>query len=514
MPKKTVRLFAIVIALTVVFISGCPKSRVRVPEPDSETSNAIPDFEPEPMKPSVKKIESIELNRNDLMRIGRTMGVELSEGMNEIYEVDGVSVQVNWLKPSDENDLIALFNGLFGQVGSINAVLAGLDRIFEIRNTEPYSCHLVKDSLELALVQELKLTPMEVFGEGEIIFDNIIIDNELTGVEERLGVDIATLINQGVEISGRTIRMNYILPEDVSSQREVIDTLARVKGTDFGIFTIDRTVIEVVTDRTEDVEHVHRLLTIPPVNSRGEAHFRVTFEVVPVVKIDYMKMNECTLAVINNADDERLREIDPGIKLGSSLQIFTNGGISEILSEPRGNLKLEDDSVGVYEIQRDRGARGLNPAEIIIETQTGVPLREKPENIELYIKSTERWPVLSRSITRELVGAFESVGDEASDRDKAVALHSWVHRGIRHGGPVVGSRYGTESVLGQGFGQCWDLSDVFITMARAAGLPARQVAGWIYGGEGHVWSQVWLEDEGIWLDIDTTLDSVGVSSYY
>ena len=69
-------------------------------------------------------------------------------------------------------------------------------------------------------------------------------------------------------------------------------------------------------------------------------------------------------------------------------------------------------------------------------------------------------------------------------------------------------------MLKQGFGRCWDLSDIFITLARASGLPSRQVGGWLYGSEGHIWSQVWLHDEKVWLDVDPTANDIGATSFY
>ena len=57
-------------------------------------------------------------------------------------------------------------------------------------------------------------------------------------------------------------------------------------------------------------------------------------------------------------------------------------------------------------------------------------------------------------------------------------------------------------MLEQRFGHCWDYSDVFVTLTRAAGVPARQVLGWVYGLSGHVWAEVLIDDQ--WVQIDPT----------
>ena len=73
-----------------------------------------------------------------------------------------------------------------------------------------------------------------------------------------------------------------------------------------------------------------------------------------------------------------------------------------------------------------------------------------------------------------------------TDEQKVEALLEWLMpgRNIRFGGPIMGSRYGVKQTLDQGFGHCWDFSDLFVTLCRAAGVQARQVAGWLYGCGG------------------------------
>jgi hypothetical protein len=65
------------------------------------------------------------------------------------------------------------------------------------------------------------------------------------------------------------------------------------------------------------------------------------------------------------------------------------------------------------------------------------------------------------------------------------------------------SRYGVAKTLAQGYGRCWDFSDVFVTLSRASGVPARQVAGWLYGESGHVWAEVLINGTR-WRQVDPT----------
>ena len=60
-----------------------------------------------------------------------------------------------------------------------------------------------------------------------------------------------------------------------------------------------------------------------------------------------------------------------------------------------------------------------------------------------------------------------------------------------------------KKVLKQRYGRCWDSSDCFVTLSRAAGVPARQVGGWLYGTSGHVWAEVLTDGKG-WQQVDPT----------
>jgi hypothetical protein len=87
---------------------------------------------------------------------------------------------------------------------------------------------------------------------------------------------------------------------------------------------------------------------------------------------------------------------------------------------------------------------------------------------------------------------------------KALAILEWLTPGtnLQFSGQT-GSRWGTAKVLEQKSGHCWDFSDCFVTLARSAGVPSRQVAGWFYGSSGHVWAEFYREGKG-WQHVDPT----------
>src|SRR5690606_38728584 len=67
-------------------------------------------------------------------------------------------------------------------------------------------------------------------------------------------------------------------------------------------------------------------------------------------------------------------------------------------------------------------------------------------------------------------------------------------------------------------GDCTEHAALFVALARAAGIPARNAAGIVYlsaGSKGvfgyHAWAEVWL---GQWVPVDTTVREIGVGARY
>jgi hypothetical protein len=124
-------------------------------------------------------------------------------------------------------------------------------------------------------------------------------------------------------------------------------------------------------------------------------------------------------------------------------------------------------------------------------------------------KPTKAWPADDDEV-RALAKTI--AGDRADPLEKLKAIHGWVFANVKFGGPT-GCRCGVKNVLSKRLGPCWDKSDVFVTLCHAQSLPARQLAGWVRGLSGHVWSEVYLEGRG-WLPVDTTCPWLGTSQDY
>jgi transglutaminase-like putative cysteine protease len=124
---------------------------------------------------------------------------------------------------------------------------------------------------------------------------------------------------------------------------------------------------------------------------------------------------------------------------------------------------------------------------------------------------TDFWPVQDADVAAL---ARKIASGAKTGEQQVAALLEWLMPGknIQFGGPVTGSRYGVKKVLEQRFGHCWDFSDCFVTLARASGIPCRQVAGWLHGQSGHIWAEVLLEGKG-WQQVDPTAGMACGSEY-
>ena len=103
--------------------------------------------------------------------------------------------------------------------------------------------------------------------------------------------------------------------------------------------------------------------------------------------------------------------------------------------------------------------------------------------------------------------AKEIVGDEGDAFAVSSKLCAWVFNTVRT--TFSAQLTNAIEVLERPEGDCTEHSILFIGLARAAGLPAREVAGLIYVEQGgpafyfHQWASVWV---GKWVDVDPTFN--------
>jgi hypothetical protein len=140
----------------------------------------------------------------------------------------------------------------------------------------------------------------------------------------------------------------------------------------------------------------------------------------------------------------------------------------------------------------------------------GVSTRATPQEIEDHLAETATYPISHPKIQAL---AKEAVGDAQRAEEKVKRLVRFVSRYIA---PSYAARPLTVmDVLKIRKGACSEYALLFATLARAAGIPAREVGGLLYLGDDekafgfHAWNEVVLD--GHWAPVDASSNEVEIS---
>jgi transglutaminase-like putative cysteine protease len=103
-------------------------------------------------------------------------------------------------------------------------------------------------------------------------------------------------------------------------------------------------------------------------------------------------------------------------------------------------------------------------------------------------------------------------------RERAQALADAVYGAVRYRSGTSDVQDSAAVAFKSGEGVCQDHAHVFIALARAVGMPARYVSGYLYTGDthdaaSHAWADVWLGAEIGWQSIDVTHKRPAVRTY-
>jgi hypothetical protein len=160
----------------------------------------------------------------------------------------------------------------------------------------------------------------------------------------------------------------------------------------------------------------------------------------------------------------------------------------------------------------DRGASGARVCKL--GAAYGPPAPASEQEVRDYLAGTDDYPTGDEKV-RAL--AAEAVGDAKTPRQKVDRLVRFVHRYITPDDRVRPHR--VPRLLELRKGMCTEYALLFATLARAAGVPAREAFGLMYMGDElrsfgpHAWNEVVLD--GQWVPVDaawneTALDAAHV----
>ena len=141
----------------------------------------------------------------------------------------------------------------------------------------------------------------------------------------------------------------------------------------------------------------------------------------------------------------------------------------------------------------------------------GEPSKATPEEIKENLKETIDYPVRHPQIIHL---AKQAIGEARTPLEKVKRLLSFVSEYVKDEYAV--GLMSVFDILSERRGDCTEHALLFTTLARAAGIPARQVYGLLYMGDdglsfgGHVWNEVVID--GQWRSVDPALGQLEIDA--
>lgn len=336
--------------------------------------------------------------------------------------------------------------------------------------------------------------------------------NQKNAIAGRLGAPIAKLSNTTLLVHGKSIQVNIIEAETNAGAAKIHKTISGMKNHPAYCLLRGRKVIEFC--KADAAAATKTAFELGFRKKPKQIRYLVTAHIATIEKPDYMSANKLFNVFLKtntrNPSKDALAQISKlsrGFQFGKSLalrvQRKSDGSPAYELSPKPARSEGQKNGKAVFHFTRPPSVIGVPyvtlKADITCNETGFTPNSRKPDRSLL--SATPHWPVddpdvvaLSRRIT----------AGKNSREAKVQSILEWLTpgRNIKSAGPA-GSRWGVKKVLKQKYGHCWDSSDCFVALARAAGVPCRQVAGWLYGSCGHVWAEVLMDGKG-WHQVDPT----------
>jgi hypothetical protein len=144
------------------------------------------------------------------------------------------------------------------------------------------------------------------------------------------------------------------------------------------------------------------------------------------------------------------------------------------------------------------------------------PLAEIPDDIKKYLEPTAMCQSDDETLAAEAMKLARGKTDAVA---VARAIMRFADKHLEDGSGDTGSA-SAKQAYDEKAGDCTEHAALFVALARAAGLPARNAGGFVYACSPrgtvaifgyHAWAEVWL---GQWVPVDPTVGELGTSARY
>jgi hypothetical protein len=171
--------------------------------------------------------------------------------------------------------------------------------------------------------------------------------------------------------------------------------------------------------------------------------------------------------------------------------------------EPLAVLRVRLLGVDLAGLELEGGRQTLAGDTLVVRQDGPVP-----QGAPLAVEDSARWlrgePLIESDDPRIQVQARAVVGPGRGARRAAEELVHWVHGRLRRAAPT--GPPSAVATLDRRLGDCNEATVLYVALARAAGLPARAVAGLVYVNDRfyyHAWPEVYLDG---WVAVDPLFD--------
>jgi len=346
---------------------------------------------------------------------------------------------------------------------------------------------------------------------GCFVTKSVIIPKaQADAIGKKLGAPLKRLSNTYLQVQGKPIQVNILETETPAYAKKLHKTISAMKGHPAFCLIQGQTVVEFCNAELATAIKTAYELGFTP--KPQKVQYGITAHISTIDKADYMAFNKLFNVFLKTNTQSPSKQSIAQIRDLSRDFIF---GTSVVLRKPSDEstsyvfnprpTKITDQSHDhvSYSFKQPPDVLSIPyvtlTARIFCNDKGLTPTDRKAD--KSLLSATPYWPVDDPQV-RAL--AKKIISGRRTQEAKVQAILEWLTPGknIKSDGPT-GSRWGVKKVLKQKYGHCWDSSDCFVTLARAAGVPCRQVGGWLYGTSGHIWAEVLMPGKG-WQQVDST----------
>ncbi|MCR4317871.1 MAG: transglutaminase-like domain-containing protein [Planctomycetes bacterium] len=450
------------------------------------------------------------------------LGVSVRGVANQYLTKSEESVRVNTILLHDKNDRETAFRALLSKVGAVNAVLRGEEAVYEIIAQSVAHKKQIATAIPTLYLERFKLVGGE-FPEGFSLANEMLVpENQLAGMNRALGATPRSVLNQIFQKGNLPAQLNLIELETEAAAERAAVALGRMHSLE--PTRVGKVAFEIISSRAEYRALLRAIVLCEQIPAlKTTYNMRVTLALGPrdIRAETITEIFQRVLEVQGGDQPDELTRTLSALRYSNSLKLWNSRRQylrREMNFEPAArNIENSDEYMVLnfdptFELFGAPAVRASVKAQVTsVRPEDLESADELPDEKRLALtRATSFFPADADAV-KSLVAPIAAAN--ADELARLGALLDLVRQKVAYGGNNRGSRNGCLETLRDGTGHCWDFSDVCVTFARAAGLPARQLAGWLYGSSGHVWCEVFIRGRG-WIPVDATLGRLGVDERY